>query len=390
MGAGLLRGTQVEKLPLSETSTEAVWAAPRKHSSRISTRLVQRRAKEGLAATGTSDATPHALELTDDVTGSIPTAAMAPASPKSTASSRSDLDRWSEPSETVIIFDWDDTLFPTSYLRHQVGYIRTSIEHPTELPQIAGEAMRFHTKVVNDLLRLAGRLGQVLIVTMATEIWVSQCAEKHMPGCHDLLQAVGAQVVAARCGVPVKQKRQACSNDRDPSQYLKTCAMQRAVRDFYTKGRRRSWKNLVSIGDSSAERCALQDVVFRRVQRSRHGRWKECRCKTLMLMQEPSLEQLTAQLQRVRQSLPALVTHDGDVDTILDSLDDVLCESDNTHLPESTQLPPACVFRASDVDGLFDSVDDVLYETERICQPEIVAMDWPHLPGTPTANFDAP
>merc|ERR1712062_154185 len=110
--------------------------------------------------------------------------------------------------------------------------------------------------------------------------------------------------------------------------------MQRAVRDFYKKGRRRSWKNVVSIGDSSAERCALQDVVSRRVQRSRHGRWKECRCKTLTLMQEPSLEQLTAQLKKVTQSLPTLVLHDGDVDAILACLDAVLREVGTDHMSE--------------------------------------------------------
>jgi len=275
MGAGLRRSTQVEKFQPPKTTDE-------------------------------------------DIAGDLPTGILAPITPNSIASSRSDVDRWSEPSETVIIFDWDDTLFPTSYMRRHTGSCRTI------------EAMHFHIGVVEELLRLAGRLGQVLIVTMASETWVSQCAEKHMPGCQDLFEEVGAQVVTARSGVSKKQQRQACSNDRDPSQYLKTRAMQRAIRDFYSRGRRRSWKNVLSIGDSSAERCALQDVIFRQMQRNRHGRWKECRCKTLMLMQEPSLAQLTAQLQRVTKSLPALVTHDGDVDAILDCLDDVLRKTGNT------------------------------------------------------------
>jgi len=331
MGAGLRRSTQVEKFQPLETTDEAKSEASRNHSSRNSFQLFRKRAKEGRGATDTSsDAALNAVERTGDIAGSLPTGILAPVSPNSIASSRSDVDRWSEPSETVIIFDWDDTLFPTSYMQQHTGSCRTIVEHHAELPEASREAMHFHIGVVEELLRLAGRLGQVLIVTMASEIWVSLCAEKHMPGCQDLFEAVGAQVVAARSGVPKKQQRQACSNDRDPSQYLKTRAMQRAIRDFYSRGRRRSWKNVLSIGDSSAERCALQDVIFRQMQRNRHGRWKECRCKTLMLMQEPSLAQLTAQLQRVTKSLPALVTHDGDVDAILDCLDDVLRKTGNT------------------------------------------------------------
>mmetsp|Transcript_120004 Transcript_120004/g.233651 ORF Transcript_120004/g.233651 Transcript_120004/m.233651 type:complete len:357 (-) Transcript_120004:131-1201(-) len=355
MGAGLCRWTRTEKLPRIETQTEARWAAPRSGSSRSPLGRLQRRAKEGFHATSSCDAACIASEQTP---GAV--APVSPVSPKSLASSCSDVHRWFEPSETVIIFDWDDTLFPTSYLQqHHIGQLGTSKEQPAEFLENATKAMHSHIKVVDNLLRLAGKLGQVLIVTMATEIWVNLCVEKHIPGFRDLLEAVGAQVVAARSGVPVDQQRQACSDDRDPSQYLKTRAMQRAVRDFYNEGRRRSWKNLLSIGDSSAERCALQDIVFRRVQRNRHGRWKECRCKTLTLMQEPSLEQLTTQLQRVTQSLPALVTHDGDVDAILDRLDDVLCNKGTVQPPTPEPQVPSIQLLA-------------------------VPVDMPQLPGTPT------
>ena len=107
----------------------------------------------------------------------------------------------------------------------------------------------------------------------------------------------------------------------------------------------RSWKNLVSIGDSTAERFALQDVVYRHVQRGRLGRWKECRCKTLQLFLEPSLEQL--------QCLPALVTHVADVDVEFDKT--VYNVGAAAPKAEDRQLVPAegeAVPRTSGVRGL--------------------------------------
>merc|ERR1719148_582014 len=80
--------------------------------------------------------------------------------------------------------------------------------------------------------------------------------------------------------------------------------------DETERPQQRSWKNIVSIGDSSAERFALQDVVFRRMQRST----AECRCKTLLLLPQPSLEQLTKETRMLQQTLASLVHHDGDID----------------------------------------------------------------------------
>lgn len=72
---------------------------------------------------------------------------------------------------------------------------------------------------------------------------------------------------------------------RDPSQYLKQKTISKVLRGFYrtvkrrssdpSRPRGRSWKNVLSIGDSTAERFAVQDVVLGRVQRDRRGRWKE-------------------------------------------------------------------------------------------------------------------
>jgi len=227
--------------------------------------------------------------------------------------SRSHLDRWAEPSETLVIFDWDDTLCPTS---HTVA--QPSCEHDD------AAALEEHFAAVEDLLLHAADIGHVAIVTMAAEGWVERCAKRYMPRLEALLERLQIPVFVARSSVPAFHRRGVLEECRDPGQFLKTHAIERAVREFYSgQGERpRSWKNILSIGDSQAERLALQDVVFRRQQRDRCGRWKECRCKTLLLLEQPSLAQLTAELRLVVQWLPALVCHDGDADLEVD-LDDL-------------------------------------------------------------------
>lgn len=95
------------------------------------------------------------------------------------------------------------------------------------------------------------------------------------------------------------------------------------VTDFYgsttcVTGKPRSWKNVLSIGDSDAERLALQDVMWWRVQRGNGGRWKMCRCKSVKLKQEPSVTELSAQLLQLAQLLPTCVQHNDDLDLMFD------------------------------------------------------------------------
>jgi hypothetical protein len=242
----------------------------------------------------------------------------SPADPASPGLSMSHLEKWTERSETLIILDWDDTAFPTSHVKANL-----SQEHAAE--------WNAHEETLTELLRLASALGHVAIVTMATSQWIQECTKKHMPSLTGLFHELGIEVVAARSTLSRSARAAAFGECRDPSQFAKTCAMERVARRFYRgrDGMRRapkSWKNILGIGDSSAERLALQDVVFRHVQRDRLGRSKDCRCKTVMLLDSPSLLKLTAQVQVLIHWLPTLVHHDGDVD--LDFASDSLLPMD--------------------------------------------------------------
>ena len=49
------------------------------------------------------------------------------------------------------------------------------------------------------------------------------------------IMRVGIDIVSARETIAQRLKRQAFSDDRDPSQFLKTKAMERVIKQFYIK-----------------------------------------------------------------------------------------------------------------------------------------------------------
>jgi len=205
----------------------------------------------------------------------------------------------------VIIFDWDDTLCPT-----------------TSGDAASGEALAAHARAAEAALRAASRVGHVEIVTMAGEGWVEETIRRYMPGLRSVLEELEIPVRLARASVPAWRKREAFRECRDPSHFLKRWTMKKVISDFYrcgATGKPRSWKNVMSIGDSDAERLALQDVVLWRSQR------EECRCKVVTFKAEPSVAELSAQLAQVAEALPTFVRYDGDLDLAFDHGDGPQC-----------------------------------------------------------------
>lgn len=207
--------------------------------------------------------------------------------------------RWNMTCETLIFVDWDDTLCPSTWLCDRGCRLNDSDE----------QLLRTHQVAIISFLRVAAESGCVVVLTMALIKWVDKCKEL-MPAVAETLKELNITIVSARESQPRYLMRSA-SNDRDPSQYLKTQAMRRVTKRFYKQPH--SWKNIVSIGDSEAERNALQDLVISRQQRDRRGNWQDCRCKTLLLIAEPSVEVLGKELQIMKAALPKFAHYDGDL-----------------------------------------------------------------------------
>mmetsp|Transcript_38603 Transcript_38603/g.89693 ORF Transcript_38603/g.89693 Transcript_38603/m.89693 type:complete len:147 (-) Transcript_38603:381-821(-) len=90
----------------------------------------------------------------------------------------------------VIIFDWDDTLFPSSFL-HQLK-IKANDNLSAYCKNIFFELGKRAEKCISS----ARRWGEVMIVTNADEGWVQYCVEYFMPNLRHCIEEI--RVISAR------------------------------------------------------------------------------------------------------------------------------------------------------------------------------------------------
>lgn len=241
--------------------------------------------------------------------------------------------KFAEPEETLILVDWDDTLCPTSSCGELVAFGNTVrnahgrfvTNTNTSWPS---SALATHEAAVIAFLQEAAMLGGVAIVTMAEPKWVELCITRLMPEVGNTLKRLGIEVVAARIPPPASRRGGSCSLKqfdtvgKDECRELKKKAMLRIAKQFYgsrgffrrAMGVMRPWKNIISIGDSDAERLALQDMMLQYKRCDKSGRRAGCHCKTLRLMHAPHLEELTTELIELRDCLSDFILHDGEID----------------------------------------------------------------------------
>jgi hypothetical protein len=189
------------------------------------------------------------------------------------------------PGDTVIIFDWDDTLLCTSA-------INANEWSQKQLSQLE--------RAVEVVLRSAMLLGEVLIVTNGIESWVENSASRFLPGLLPLLSRL--QVTSARAWYET-------SHPGDPFMWKKQAFKELLC---HRKGRLDRMRdaeavhcddsiglNLVVIGDGHAEMEAAQNIgkVFR----------PNSLIKTVKFKEYPSVAELLGQLRRVVQELGQIV-----------------------------------------------------------------------------------
>ena len=104
----------------------------------------------------------------------------------------------------------------------------------------------------------------------------------------------------------------------------KETAMRRVINKIYGKG---SWKNVVSIGDGEAEFNALRDISFKHTNPMSGvtGSQKRFRMKAVQMLDSPTCNELTTQLQILQAWMPALMHLDDDFFlTLSDGEEDIL------------------------------------------------------------------
>lgn len=177
--------------------------------------------------------------------------------------------------QTVLIFDWDDTLMYTSYLA-QVGDRFIPMNTERILFRIECAACK--------LLETALSLGHTFIITNAQEGWVQESAARYMPSLLPILKRV--RVISAR-----SEHEAECSGDA--SQWKKLA--------FLELGRQlppQAITNLVSTGDSNFELEAA-NLLGEQFSRSL--------IKTVKLQERPSPQELVKQLELLLPKFRSIV-----------------------------------------------------------------------------------
>eukprot|EP00931_Biecheleriopsis_adriatica_P024492 TRINITY_DN15246_c0_g1_i1.p1 TRINITY_DN15246_c0_g1~~TRINITY_DN15246_c0_g1_i1.p1 ORF type:complete len:346 (-),score=80.79 TRINITY_DN15246_c0_g1_i1:80-1057(-) len=218
---------------------------------------------------------------------------LTPLSCKSTDSAA----EYHQPNQTIIIFDWDDTLCPSTTCMRQYGLSVLGALPEGELAA-ALEDLAVEGKL---LIEAAAELAEkVVVVTNAEEGWVDLSCKAWLPGLQDTI---------AKCEVASARSTWEPRGVTSPAGW-KARTFEDVIEKFYARYPNQSWKNIISVGDAPHEREALARVV--RWAPGGHG--KRCRSKSVKFVLRPSIEQLTRELQMLRDSIKEIVWHDDDLD----------------------------------------------------------------------------
>eukprot|EP00451_Oxyrrhis_marina_P000852 CAMPEP_0204269086 /NCGR_PEP_ID=MMETSP0468-20130131/15575_1 /ASSEMBLY_ACC=CAM_ASM_000383 /TAXON_ID=2969 /ORGANISM="Oxyrrhis marina" /LENGTH=222 /DNA_ID=CAMNT_0051244429 /DNA_START=54 /DNA_END=722 /DNA_ORIENTATION=- len=190
-------------------------------------------------------------------------------------------------SETILIFDWDDTILPSSWLAKQgLGLDEESV---------VSEAQREELKALEveaaGTIEEAVRCGEVVLVTNAQAGWIEMSCAKFFPGLKpvvDKLRVASARTMyeSASLQSPFEWKFHAFSQEI-ASSVARGCL------------------NVISVGDSQHER----EAIIRATQGI-----DEIRTKSLKFVERPEIDQLRRELGLIRGCLGQVVQHDGNLD----------------------------------------------------------------------------
>lgn len=229
----------------------------------------------------------------------------SPTSCRSNASRASQME-FANADQTIILFDWDDTLCPSTYMMKTLRLGRCW-DGTEAVPLDLLPFLQKLEDMVLSILEEALSYGSVVVVTNAEEGWIALAAKAWLPRVEAMLKR--CKVVSARSkwepkgiGSPTGWKQQTFFEE---------------IETFYSRYRHQSWKNVISIGDAPHEREALfrvtrgQDVL-------ESARRRKCRTKAIKFMIQPSVEQLVHELEMLQKCLHQVVVHDDDLDLQFD------------------------------------------------------------------------
>jgi len=280
--------------------------------------------------------------------------------PSKASDKRTSQFQFAERLQTVIVYDWDDTLFPTSFLFDSLRLdLAVPLAQQRRLGARAKEVQRKLAKCENlaaKILQESYVAGQVVVVTLAVKGWVEQACRCFYPKVGELLRQLKIRVVSARqeqtsngkLNVSKGLVKAKCRSEEEYWGLLKGRAISKEIEQFYSQYEGQSWKNVISIGDSQFERYGLLAASTAYIQNKRmsqldvtpfspaqSGAWQKLdvtqdaehqirlRVKCCKLLGDPDMDELAVELNTIGKWLTSMVRLDEGFDIDFEALKDV-------------------------------------------------------------------
>jgi hypothetical protein len=196
--------------------------------------------------------------------------------------------------DTLFIFDWDDTVLPSTWVQQQ----GLRLDSSSQLNQWQRDQLAEVAHTTAETLRIAKQHGTVVLVTNAERGWIELSCSKFMPTLCPLLENVKA--LSARTtyespelSSPLDWKKHAFDSEIQRIYGPEVCSNSDLP------------KNVLSLGDSLHEREALLRAT---------SSLPNCRSKSLKFVERPDIAQICKQHSLVTSCFDRIVHHDGDLD----------------------------------------------------------------------------
>lgn len=179
--------------------------------------------------------------------------------------------------ESIIIFDWDDTLFPSSYIQ----------ENNIKLDNM--NDFIYLDELIESILIHIHKFGKIIIITNGSLKWILFCLNI-LPKTKNFIKN-HVVIISAR-------DRYSHSYDVD---YWKRLSFQDALKKYYNK----KIKNIISIGDAEYELNALANL---------HSLDPKLILKSIKLIRSPSYDDLIAQLILFKKNIMIICLKKSHID----------------------------------------------------------------------------
>jgi len=198
------------------------------------------------------------------------------------------------PDETLLIFDWDDTILPSTFLQRNGLRLDANswpnAEQRKALAEVAAAAAK--------TMLAARRHGTVVLVTNAERGWIELSCQKFLPMLLPQLECV--KIVSARtsyegpeCKAPLQWKLRAFAVE------ITNHFGSDVLADHSSR------KNILSFGDSLHEREAVLVAT---------SSLPNCATKALKFVERPDISQILKQNVLIEDCFERIVHHAGDLD----------------------------------------------------------------------------